>query len=125
MEIFVFDKVTNDLSENISLDQLPEILRNKDKIVWADFEVSDKESLREAEDILLNIFKFHHLTIEDCREPRNQPKIESFPNYLFFIVHGIRNETKTTNFVTKELDGYLGEILLLLTEMKCFAVLTT
>jgi magnesium transporter len=57
----------------------------------------------------LNVFKFHHLTVEDCIETRNQPKIEAFPDYLYFIVHGVRpTETSPTNFVTKELDAYLG-----------------
>lgn len=109
MEIFVFNKETNELDESVIPDQLPEILKDKNKIVWADFLVKDKESLKQAEEVLLKIFKFHPLTVEDCREPRNQPKIESFPNYLFFIVHGIKSETDTANFVTKELDGYLGE----------------
>src|SRR5262249_47928101 len=40
---------------------------------------------------------------------RNQPKIEAFPDYLYFIVHGVKpDETSATNFITKELDGFLG-----------------
>ena len=42
-------------------------------------------------------------------ETRNQPKVEAFPDYFYFIVHGVKNETNSANFVTKELDGYLGE----------------
>lgn len=109
MEIFVYKKDTEELVEEIDPKFLPAILEDKNNIVWADFEVTDNDSLQKTEDILLNVFKFHYLTVEDCREPRNQPKIEAFPKYLFFIVHGIRNETHTTNFVTKELDGFLGD----------------
>jgi len=50
------------------------------------------------------------LTVEDCIETRNQPKVEAFPDYLYFIVHGIKpGETHPTKFVTKELDVYLGD----------------
>ena len=70
----------------------------------------NSEQIEQAKDILLNIFKFHYLTIEDCIETRNQPKVEAFPHYLYFIVHGVRaEETSSSNFVTKELDGYLGD----------------
>ncbi|MFL6466697.1 MAG: magnesium/cobalt transporter CorA, partial [Pyrinomonadaceae bacterium] len=40
----------------------------------------------------------------------NQPKVEAFPTHFYFVVHGIKpGETGPANFVTKELDGYLGE----------------
>jgi magnesium transporter len=60
--------------------------------------------------VLLNVFKFHYLTVEDCLETRNAPKVEAFPDYFYFIVHGVRpGETSPSNFATKELDGYLGK----------------
>jgi magnesium transporter len=59
--------------------------------------------------VLLDTFHFHPLTVEDCIETRNQPKVDAFPDYLYFIVHGIKpKETNPANFATKELDGYLG-----------------
>jgi magnesium transporter len=58
----------------------------------------------------LNVFKFHPLTVEDCLETRNQPKVEAFPDYFYMIVHGVRpEETSSANFTTKELDAYLGK----------------
>jgi magnesium transporter len=63
---------------------------------------------KKEDHILSDVFDFHPLTIEDARETRNQPKVEAFPDYLFFIVHGVRpGETLSNNFTTKELDGYL------------------
>ena len=41
------------------------------------------------EQVLLDVFKFHPLTVEDCRENRHYPKIEDFDGYLYFIVHGV------------------------------------
>jgi len=63
----------------------------------------------EAEErILLDIFRFHPLTVEDCRETRNYPKVEEFPGYLYFIVHGVKADTSPDHFNTIELDAFLG-----------------
>jgi len=78
-------------------------------VIWVDIRGENKADLPAIHDLLLNVFKLHYLTVEDCIETRNAPKIEAFPDYFYFIVHGVRpGETSPTNFVTKELDGYLG-----------------
>ncbi len=109
MEIFVYRNGADSIEENTSVKNLPALLADKETLVWVDFEVVKPEEISEAENILLKTFKFHYLTVEDCLETRNQPKVESFPDYLYFIVHGVKNETNSANFVTKELDGYLGD----------------
>ncbi len=108
MEIFAYREDEKQIRENVPAEDLPKLLSEEKTVVWVDFDIRNKKDLAEAENIYTNIFKFHHLTIEDCREARNQPKVEEFPEYLFFIVHGIKTQTNTSNFVTKELDGYLG-----------------
>lgn len=108
MEIFAYKTGDESVRENIPVGDLSELLKDENTVVWVDMDVRTKEDLRQAELIYKDIFKFHHLTIEDCREARNQPKVEEFPDYLFFIVHGIKSKAKTSNFITKELDGYLG-----------------
>ncbi len=109
MEIFAYIEGEKAVRENISVEELPDLLSNEKAIIWVDMDIRDRENLAEAETIYKSVFTFHHLTIEDCREARNQPKVEEFPDYLFFIVHGIKTQTNTSNFVTKELDGYLGK----------------
>lgn len=110
MQIFVYRKNAEKVEEGFTKDALPELLADKTNVVWVDILADTPERIEEAKDVLLNTFGFHPLTVEDCVETRNQPKVEPFPNYLYFIVHGIRSgETHPANFVTKELDGYLGE----------------
>ena len=110
MEIFVYRKNKDSVEEGFPPADLPALIADKENVVWVDFFVTDDEQIKEAEDILLNVFKFHHLTVEDCVETRNQPKVEAFPHYFFFIVHGIKTgQTNPSNFTTKELDGYLGD----------------
>ena len=110
MEIFVYRKDSEAVEEGFTLDELPKLLADKSNVLWVDMLGETPEQVEQATDILSNIFKFHHLTIEDAIETRNQPKIEAYPDYLFFIVHGVKpDETTSSNFATKELDGYLGE----------------
>lgn len=105
MEIFVYRRGATEVEENFSAADLPALLRDESNLVWVDFEAPTAED----EKILANVFKFHYLTIEDAHETRNHPKVEAFPDYLFFIVHGVKSETNSFNFLTKELDGYLGK----------------
>lgn len=109
MEIFVYRKGVEKVEETFSRDDLPNLLADKSNLVWVDLQGETSEQIEEAKDVMLNVFKFHHLTVEDCIETRNQPKVEAYDDYLYFIVHGIKpEETNPSNFVTKELDGYLG-----------------
>ena len=110
MEIFVYKEGAERVAEGFSADELPELLRDKRSVVWVDFLGETDEQNAEAKRVLLDVFHFHPLTVEDCFETRNQPKIEAFPAYLYLIVHGIRpGETGPANFITKELDCFLGE----------------
>ena len=109
MQILVYRKGGQKVEEGFSRDDLPELLKDETNVVWVDLRGETPEHLEEAKDVLLNVFGFHPLTVEDCVETRNQPKVEAFETYLYFIVHVIKpGETNASNFVTKELDGYLG-----------------
>ncbi len=104
MEIFVYREGAEKVESGFTSEQLPELLADQKAVVWIDM-----ESPGEAEDqILLNVFHFHPLTVEDCRETRNYPKVEEFPGYLYFIVHGVRADTSPDHFNTIELDAFLG-----------------
>src|SRR5688500_4683146 len=109
MEIFVYRKEAEKVEEGFTIKDLPKLLTEKDNVIWVDFLCETPEQLENAKDVLLKLFRFHHLTVEDCIETRNEPKIEAFPDYLYFILHGVKNETNSANFLTKELDCYLGE----------------
>lgn len=104
MEILVYRKGQQKISEGYTKAQLPELLQEPGAMIWVDM-----ESPTEAdEQVLLDVFDFHPLTVEDCRENRHYPKIEEFPSYIYFIVHGVRADTSPDRFNTIELDGFLG-----------------
>jgi magnesium transporter len=110
MQVFLYRNGAQKVEEGFSAEELPALLADKTNVVWADFSGETPELLNEARDVMLNVFKFHALTVEDLIETRNQPKVEAFPDYFYFVMHGVKpEETSVTNFVTKELDGYLGD----------------
>ena len=110
LEVFVYRQGSNHVEEGFSASDLPELLADESNVVWADIRGEDPADVPAIKELLLNTFNFHYLTVEDCLETRNQPKIEAFPSYFYFIVHGVKpDETSATNFITKELDGYLGK----------------
>jgi len=104
MEILVYREGAAEIESGFTAEQLPQLLKEEKAVIWIDM-----ESPTEAdEDILRNVFHFHPLTIEDCRETRNYPKVEEFPGYLYFIVHGVTANTNPDRFNTIELDAFLG-----------------
>jgi len=104
MEILVYRNGQQKISEGHTADQLPELLQERGSVIWVDME----QPTSADEQILLDVFDFHPLTVEDCRENRHYPKIEEFPSYIYFIVHGVRADTSPDRFNTIELDGFLG-----------------
>jgi magnesium transporter len=104
MEIYVYREGAEKVESDFTVEQLPELLKDEKSVIWVDM-----ESPTEAdEEILLNVFHFHPLTVEDCRENRHYPKVEEFPDYVYFIVHGVKADTSPDRFNTIELDGFLG-----------------
>jgi magnesium transporter len=71
---------------------------------WIDLE---DPTVREAS-ILEDPFHFHPLAIEDCLSEVHHPKVDDYGDYAFFIVHGIRFDAPTDQFITRELDIFLG-----------------
>src|SRR5919205_160156 len=104
MEILVYRRSIPKIQENFTTADLPELLKDESAVIWVDM-----ESPTEAdEQVLLDVFRFHPLTVEDCRENRHYPKIEEFDSYIYFIVHGVTADTSPDRFNTIELDGFLG-----------------
>jgi magnesium transporter len=104
MEIFVYPDGSDTVAEGFTVEQLPDLLKNEKALLWVDMEAPS-----EADDhVLLDVFHFHPLTVEDCRANRHHPKVEEFPDYLYFIVHALRTDASPERFNTIELDGFIG-----------------
>jgi magnesium transporter len=104
MEILVYRSGAQKVQTGVTVDQLPELLKDESVVIWIDMESPTEKD----EQVLLDVFEFHPLTVEDCRENRHYPKVEEFPGYIYFIVHGVCADTSPDRFNTIELDGFLG-----------------
>lgn len=104
MEILVYRKGVPKILENFTAAEIPELLKDESAVIWVDMERPTEADER----VLLDVFHFHPLTVEDCRENRHYPKVEEFDGYLYFIVHGVTADTSPERFNTIELDGFLG-----------------
>ena len=75
----------------------PELLRESEGALhWIDLE---DPSVREST-ILEDPFHFHPLAIEDCLAEVHHPKVDDYEGYLFIILHGIRFDAPTDQFIT-------------------------
>ena len=59
--------------------------------------------------ILAEPFRFHELAIEDALKEIHTPKIESYGDYLYLILHGIDFSAAKHRFATHDVDFFLGE----------------
>ncbi len=72
--------------------------------VWVDLTEPD-----EAEAALLRgTFRFHELAIEDALAEVHHPKIETYGELLYLILHAIEAGKKHQGFVTHDVDFFLG-----------------
>jgi magnesium transporter len=58
--------------------------------------------------ILSDTFAFHPLSVEDARAELHYPKIEAYDGYLYAILHGIAFQTDETEFLTQDVDFFVG-----------------
>jgi magnesium transporter len=73
-------------------------------VFWVDLVNPTPEEGR----ILTDVFHFHPLAVEDALSATHHPKVESYGDYLYLIVHRIDFEARKHRFVTHDVDFFLG-----------------
>jgi magnesium transporter len=58
--------------------------------------------------VLTDVFHFHELAVEDALAEIHQPKVESYGEYLYLILHAIDFKAHRHQFATQEVDFFLG-----------------
>jgi len=72
--------------------------------VWVDLAAP---TIEEAS-ILKSVFHFHDLAVEDALSESHHPKVESYGDYLYVIMHGIDFEAAKHRFATHDTDFFVG-----------------
>jgi magnesium transporter len=73
-------------------------------IFWVDIINPGGEEAR----VLRDVFGLHDLAIEDALGEVHQPKVESYPGFLYVILHGIDHAASEHAFATHDVDFFLG-----------------
>jgi magnesium transporter len=73
--------------------------------LWIDLE----EQTPETDTLLQDIFRIHPLVIEDIWGQRYLPKIEDFEDYLYVLVHGIKQGSQPQDLELLEIDICFGK----------------
>jgi magnesium transporter len=91
------------------LDRLAGLREDPEVTIWLDLESPSPEEER----VLSEVFRFHPLAIEDALQDYGHPKIDTFDDHVFMIVHGIDfsrlNLEKSLDIRTLELDIFVGD----------------
>jgi magnesium transporter len=58
--------------------------------------------------LLLDVFRFHELAVEDALSEIHHPKVEAYDGFLYLILHGIAAGRNHEGFVTQDVDFFLG-----------------
>jgi magnesium transporter len=89
----------------VAVADLPALLADPSVHLWIDTCGTDNAA---AEALARDVFHFHPLTVEDCFQVREHPKLEVFEDYLFVITHGLAAGSTALSATSVELDAFIG-----------------
>ncbi|HKY29790.1 MAG TPA: magnesium/cobalt transporter CorA [Pyrinomonadaceae bacterium] len=91
--------------ENCRAADISELRLEPQLAIWAD--VTDPTS--QDFDDLAEEFGFHHLSIEDCRNEHQRPKIEEYTGYYFMVLYEAELTGPNDRLELRELNIFLGK----------------
>jgi magnesium transporter len=98
------NSTTKTFTEDCLAADISELRIVEGNVLWADVSdptSSDFEALAEE-------FGFHPLSIEDCRNEHQRPKIEEFPGYYFIVLYETQLAGASDRLELRELNIFLG-----------------
>ncbi len=100
-----FLNARGDMERDLDVPELEAALESKSGLLWVD--VLDPTEGDGA--LLEQVFRFHHLAVEDCVSKRiHTPKVDDFGDHLFLVVHGVNHSEHGEVIENVELGVFLG-----------------
>ena len=90
--------------ESRELSQLTELLEREDGFLWLDIATCDDA----AAAVLSDTLGFHPHAVRDCREKRRIPKVHTYSDHVFLILHTLEFEEEGWGHLV-ELDQFVGD----------------
>ena len=98
------DSKSKKFTKDFPAAELSDYCESERNVVWAD--VSDPTSEDFLE--LAEEFNFHPLSIEDCRNAHQRPKVEEYPGYYFIVLYEAELVGPRDDLELRELNIFLG-----------------
>ena len=99
-------KVRTDIQQG----ELNVLAHEEGGVLWVDITGEDADRCKL---VLENIFKFHHLAVDDALRETRVPKLDDWGRYLYMVLYEIDTENETAGiFHQNEVDIFLGEYFL-------------
>lgn len=100
IRVFVYRNGATTLAEGVETEWLDP---SSGVTMWVDI----SEPGDEEHQMLLDLFRFHPLSVEDAAGALQFPKVETYQGYLYLVLHGIDTKPKAA-FATRDVDFFLG-----------------
>jgi magnesium transporter len=99
------------LKTDISVQDMPEVLKDPRQLLWIDMQDMDDKDI----DLLTTVFNLHPLTVEDLIMPNARPKVENFGEYISLVMFALQSQNNHQKGRVKaiELDCCLGRNFLI------------
>jgi magnesium transporter len=89
-----------------SFDSLESIIKKVEEpgFMWLNYVKASREELT----VLSGSLGLHPLSLEDCTDETQVPKMDEFPNYTFIVFNALRYDTEEEELVSDEVDFFIG-----------------
>jgi len=104
-----------------SLEKLPETLNDPQALVWLDIQGDSSSS----ENMLRNVFKLQHITVQTMCEEHERAKFAESDSYRYMVVHGLVFDTTTEEASTPKLDIVFAKNFIITSHQESFLWLDT
>jgi magnesium transporter len=95
------------LQIDLSEDEFKAALQDLQGLLWVDFEATPPAL---DEKILINVFGFHPLAVDDALQETHVPKVDDWNSYLYIVLSTVMLEIKEgPELDIQELDVFLGK----------------
>jgi magnesium transporter len=91
---------------DLNLEEYPAAIQDPKGLFWVDFENTPPET---DEPVLIEVFGFHPLAVDDALQESHVPKVDDWEKYLYVVLHAVTFDRSDGGHVdTQELDVFLG-----------------
>jgi magnesium transporter len=98
------DSTAKKFTKDFPAEQISDLCMGEQNIVWADVADPTSQDFRD----LAEEFKFHPLSIEDCTQAHQRPKVEEYQGYYFIVLYEAELVGPENHLELRELNIFLG-----------------